>query len=88
MRSVRGLYVTNDGIYDTVGVRGLSPEGDVNARMLLLVDGHTTNDFWTGQASAGFDLDVDLSQIQRIEVIRGPGASIWGANAVTFLMHK
>src|SRR5581483_5738414 len=27
-------------------------------------------------------LDVDLADIERIEVIRGPGAALWGANAV------
>jgi outer membrane receptor protein involved in Fe transport len=87
LRAVRGLYVTSDGIYDAAGVRGLSPEGDVNARLLLLVDGHTTNDFWTGQASIGFDLDADLSQVERIEVIRGPSSALYGSSAVFGLVN-
>lgn len=82
MRAVRGLYVTTDGIYDIVGVRGFSPEGDVNGRMLVLVDGHTANDLWTGQAPIGLDLDVDLTEVERIEVVRGPASALYGSSAV------
>src|SRR5581483_7869337 len=32
-------------------------------------------------------LDVDLADIERIEVIRGPGAALWGANAVNGVIN-
>jgi iron complex outermembrane recepter protein len=32
-------------------------------------------------------LDVPLEDIERIEVIRGPGGSIWGANAVNGVIN-
>lgn len=82
LRPVRGLYVTNDGIYDQIGIRGFQPPGDVNTRVLLLIDGHTYNEAWTGQSSVGFDLDVDLSQVERIEVVRGPASALYGSSAV------
>ena len=31
--------------------------------------------------------DTDLSSIERIEVIRGPGATMWGANAVNGVIN-
>ena len=33
------------------------------------------------------NLDVPLENIDRIEVIRGPGASIWGADAVNGVIN-
>ena len=38
-------------------------------------------------ASTGTDQDVPLDDIDRIEVIRGPGATIWGANAVNGVIN-
>ena len=49
--------------------------------MLVLIDGRSVYSetiggvFWDA-------LDVPLEDIERIEVIRGPGASVWGINAV------
>jgi iron complex outermembrane receptor protein len=50
-------------------------------RVLLLVDGHRLNDsiYDTAANVADFILDVDL--IDRIEIIRGPGSSLYGNNA-------
>jgi len=81
LRNQRGFYITNDRNYQYVGVRGLSRPGDFNTRILLLVNGHRTNDNIYNQAMLGngFVLDVDL--IDRIEIIRGPGSSLYGSNA-------
>ncbi len=81
LRSVRGFYVSYDRINNYVGVRGFSRPGDYNTRMLLLVDGHRTNDniYDSAAIDTGFILDVDL--IDRIEIIRGPSSSLYGTNA-------
>ena len=81
LRSARGLYVTYDRNYAYVGVRGFGRTGDYSNRILILVDGHRTNDniFTQGFIGTDFILDVDL--IDRVEVIRGPGASLYGSNA-------
>lgn len=81
LRSVRSFYVTSDRNYSYVGVRGFGRPGDYNTRVLLLIDGHRTNDNTYGQALIGAEglLDVDL--IDRVEVIRGPGSSLYGSNA-------
>jgi iron complex outermembrane recepter protein len=50
-------------------------------KMLVLIDGRTvytplfSGVFWEAQ-------DVFLDDVERIEVISGPGATLWGANAV------
>lgn len=55
-------------------------------KLLVLVDGRTvytplfSGTFWEYQ-------DVSLESIDRIEVVRGPGASVWGANAVNGVIN-
>lgn len=81
LQSVRGLQVSNDRNYYYLGIRGFSRPGDYNARVLVLVDGHRINDnvYDSGFIGTEFILDVDL--ISRVEVIRGPGSSLYGNNA-------
>ena len=79
--SVRGLYTSDDRNYSYVGVRGFARPGDYNTRMLLLIDGHRTNDPVYDQARIGEDMLVDIESIDRVEIIRGPGSSLYGTNA-------
>jgi iron complex outermembrane recepter protein len=57
-----------------------------NNKLLVLIDGRTvytpyySGTFWDVQ-------DLMLDDIERIEVIRGPGATIWGANAVNGVIN-
>ena len=55
-------------------------------KLLVLVDGRSV---YTPLFSGVLweTLDVPLEFIERIEVIRGPGASIWGANAVNGVIN-
>src|SRR5437899_942852 len=55
-------------------------------KLLVLIDGRTVYtplfscEFWDAQ-------DVMLEDVERIEVICGPGASLWGANAVNGVIN-
>jgi iron complex outermembrane receptor protein len=81
LASLRGFYHTNDRNYGFVGVRGFGLPSDYNSRLLLLIDGHRYNDniFDSFYTDEGFPVDVDV--IERIEVVRGPSSSLYGASA-------
>jgi iron complex outermembrane receptor protein len=81
LRSVTGFYTKNHGSYTTMGVRGFAPPGDSNGRILLLVNGHEINNNIDGSAPLGNDFPIDMDLIDRIEIVRGPSSSIYGANA-------
>lgn len=81
LRAVRGLFFTDDRIYTYFGIRGFSPPGDLNARILILWDGHPINDVWAGQGFSARDFDVDLTEVERIEVVRGPASLLFGTGA-------
>src|SRR6266550_2249423 len=67
-----------------ISARGFN--GMTANKLLVLIDGRTvytplySGVFWDVQ-------DVPLSDIDRIEVISGPGATLWGANAVNGVIN-
>ncbi|MBX3324282.1 MAG: TonB-dependent receptor [Nitrospira sp.] len=67
-----------------VSSRGFN--GEFANKLLVLIDGRTAYSplfsgvFWDAQ-------DTVLEDIDRIEIIRGPGASLWGANAVNGVIN-
>jgi len=81
IRGVRGMYLSNDDTYISTGVRGFSRPGDYGNRILVLLDGHPTNDNWVGSSYVGFDARVDIDDVERIEVVRGAGSVVYGNGA-------
>jgi iron complex outermembrane receptor protein len=67
-----------------VGIRGFNDE--YSNKLLVLVDGRSVyNQFYAG---VFWDtLNVPVDDIDRIEVIRGPGAAMWGTNAVNGVIN-
>src|SRR5262245_32728715 len=80
LESAPGLYVSYDRAHSFLGVRGFN-RGDYNSRVLILVDGHRVNNPLTGGAFIGEDFIVDVDLIDQVEIVRGPGAALWGNNA-------
>jgi outer membrane receptor for ferrienterochelin and colicins len=81
LRSVRGLYVTDDRNFSLIGARGFGKPGDYNSRILLLINGHRVNDNVFGQAEIGAEFGLDPAVFERVEIIRGPASSIYGDSA-------
>jgi len=84
-RMVPGVDVIN-GYGGGYGVSARGFNEQFARRMLVLIDGrsiYTTlfgGVFWENE-------QVFLEDIKRIEVIRGPGATLWGANAVNGVIN-
>ena len=81
LKTLPSFYVCNDRNYSYLGVRGFERPGDYGTRILLLVDGLRTNDNIFDQALIGEEFLLDMDLIDRIEVIRGPSAALYGSNA-------
>jgi outer membrane receptor protein involved in Fe transport len=82
LNTLPGLYASNDKVYDFLGARGFQIPGDYNTRFLLLVDGQRNNDNVYQSALTGTEAWLDMSAIERIEYIPGPGSALYGANAM------
>jgi len=80
LRTVPGLYVSYDRGNARLGVRGVISR-DYNSRVLLLVDGHRMNNSLSDGAPIGTEFILDVDLIERVEIIRGPGSSLYGNNA-------
>jgi iron complex outermembrane receptor protein len=85
LRLVPGVQVArvNSNTW-AVGVRGFT--STLSRSLLVLIDGRSVYSplfagvYWDVQ-------DTPLNDIDRIEVIRGPGATLWGANAVNGVIN-
>jgi len=87
LNSVTGFYTTSDGAYDYVGTRGFNRPGDYGGRILITIDGHRMNDDIFGSAAIGTEALLDVDLIERVEVIRGPGSSLYGNNALLAVIN-
>jgi iron complex outermembrane receptor protein len=85
LRLATGVHVARITTTDwAVNIRGLNNRFAQN--LLVLIDGRSvythvfSGVFWDIQ-------DTVIEDIERIEVIRGPGAALWGANAVNGVIN-
>jgi iron complex outermembrane receptor protein len=85
LRLVPGLQVARiDGHTWAVSSRGFN--GLWSNKLLVLVDGRVV--YTPVTSGVQWDLlETMLADIDRIEVVRGPGASVWGANAVNGVIN-
>lgn len=85
LRGVPGLHVAQENANSwAVSSRGFS---SVNSEKLLVLS--DTRSIYTPLVS-GVQWDIQdyiLADIERIEVIRGPGAALWGSNAVNGVIN-
>jgi len=85
LRMVPGMFVgRGDANTWSIAARGFN--GGLGNKSLVMIDGRTVYDplfsgtFWDIQ-------DVLMEDLDRIEVINGPGATLWGANAVNGVIN-
>lgn len=85
LRLAHNLHVAQKNAYGwAISARGFNTE--LGNKLLVLMDGRTvytplfSGVFWDRQ-------DYLLEDIERIEVISGPGSTLWGANAVNGVIN-
>jgi iron complex outermembrane recepter protein len=85
LRLVPGVNVAQvDGHTWAISIRGFN--GIYADKVLVLIDGRSVYSPLT--SGVNWDQqDVPLEDIDRIEVIRGPGGTVWGANAVNGVIN-
>jgi iron complex outermembrane receptor protein len=84
-RNVAGMYTTRGvGYDDFVTMRNFS--GSATEKFLTMVDGREVLQLMGGTINWTTE-DVPLAILDRVEIIRGPGASIWGTNAVSGVVN-
>jgi iron complex outermembrane recepter protein len=85
LRLAPGVTVSRvDGNSWAIGIRGFGSA--LSRSLLVLIDGRSV--YTPLFAGVYWDVqDTLLEDIDRIEVIRGPGGSIWGANAVNGVIN-
>jgi outer membrane receptor for ferrienterochelin and colicins len=87
LRGVRGVYLSNDRSYYSAGIRGLGEPNDYGNRVLVLSDGQSLNDNLLNSSYIGSDGRSDLEDIDRIEVVRGPGSLLYGTGAFSGVIN-
>jgi outer membrane receptor for ferrienterochelin and colicins len=82
-----GFYVVDDHASTNVVVRGTSGGLYSDSSVIkVLIDGHPVAFSPTGGVGLGPEL-IPLSAIERIEIIRGPASSLYGADAFLGLVN-
>ncbi len=82
LETVPGVYITYDRNYTYIGVRGFSRPGDYNSRVQMQINGHPMNDSIWDYSAVGEDQNLDMSTVERVEVVYGPGSTLYGSNAL------
>ncbi|MBN2025029.1 MAG: TonB-dependent receptor [Pirellulales bacterium] len=85
LRLAPGVNVARVNSYTwAISIRGA--QGRFANKLLVLIDGRTVYNqycsgvYWDAQ-------DLLLEDVERIEIIRGPGGTLWGANAVNGVIN-
>lgn len=80
LETIPGLHVsyTASGYNPIYQIRGIS--SNVNAQVLMLINGIPITNIFTGDRSQAWG-GMPVENISRIEIIRGPGSAIYGADA-------
>ncbi len=74
-----GVDIAQNGLFDfNVNTRGFN--SSLNRRLLILLDGRDVGTAFLG-ATEWNGLSTPLEELGRLELIRGPGSALYGANA-------
>ncbi len=81
------MTISNDRVYSSASIRGIGQPNDYGNRLLVLSDGASLNDNILSSSYIGSDGRADLEDVDRIEVVRGPGSLLYGAGAFSGVVN-
>ncbi len=76
LKDVPGVRINNDG---GQGIKRISIRGEDTFRTLVMIDGQKIGE---QKSMSGSPLLIDPSQVERIEVIKGPTSVLYGSDAI------
>jgi outer membrane receptor protein involved in Fe transport len=85
MRSVPGVNVSQLSARD-INITSRAATSSLATSQLTILDGRTLYQDFFGFTMWDF-MPVNLDEIKRIEIIRGPASAIWGANALNGVVN-
>ena len=81
LQSIAGVFVSTDHVTHNVSVRGINGGRNASSRTLkIMIDGQSIDFRSTSESFIGSEL-IPLSMVERIEIIKGPASTLYGANA-------
>ncbi|MFT7129366.1 MAG: outer membrane receptor protein involved in Fe transport [Gammaproteobacteria bacterium] len=78
-----GFFTNKQPAGPAIGSRGFI--GD-NEQFLLLIDGHNANSI-VDKGPGNFFVYPMLENVKRVEILRGPGSTLWGSDAALGIIH-
>lgn len=84
LRMIPGLYVNQSGAPGSTV--GLVMRGSRSSQVLVLVDGIRLNDP-SGPTREAETAAIDLANVERIEVLRGPQSGLYGSDAIAGVIN-
>lgn len=84
LQRTAGFFIAPDVSQTLIGNRGFSQ--NPNNNYLMLIDGHPVNSVMD-EGVGNMHMLPFLYQVKRIEIIRGPGSTLWGADALNGIIH-
>lgn len=86
MKMVPGFDITISQVgrymYGVRGIRTVSSE-----KLMVMIDGHRLNEPITGSAVSQLFMDLSVEKAKQIEIVRGPGSALYGANAFVAVIN-
>ncbi len=80
LRTIPGFEVTHDTKVKHVSIRGISGAATYNNKIRWMIDGHSLCTLIFGDPTY-YLWSIPIDNIEKIELIRGPGSALYGANA-------
>lgn len=88
MESIPGVHVTRsaNSYFSIYTIRGIGANQTTNPQVLMLQNGIPTNSVFRGDRGQSIGAPL-LENVARIEIIRGPGSALYGADAFSGIIN-